>query len=234
MNKGKLGVLGGMGPQATAIFYQRIITHTQADTDQEHIPMLILSDSQIPDRTAALLSGEVSDVKERLLADARVLEAWGAAAIALPCNTSHAFVPWLQEKIGIPIVNMIEETAAALRAGRAKRVGILATDGTLRMGLYHAALERAGLCPVDPPPQIQELVMHVIYDEIKRGERGSGANLAAIGDALGDLGCDRAVLACTELSVCKDWHHLSDFYLDAMDVLARRCITACGYPLRNK
>lgn len=234
MNRGKLGVLGGMGPQATAIFYQRIIAHTRAHTDQEHIPMLILSDSQVPDRTAALLSGDTAEVKARLLADARVLEGWGAAAIALPCNTSHAFVPWLQGEIGIPIVNMIEETAAALHAGGAHRVGVLATDGTLRMGLYHAALTRAGIEPVNPPPQIQKLVMAVIYDQIKRGERGDGAALAAIGEALRVLGCDRAVLACTELSVCKDWHHLSDFYLDAMDVLARRCISLCGYPLRKE
>lgn len=233
MNKGKLGVLGGMGPQATALFYQRIIDRTRADTDQEHIPTLILSDTGIPDRTAALLAGDTEEVKTRLLADARVLESWGASVIAIPCNTSHAFVPWLQGQIHIPIIHMVWETAAALRADGARRVGILATDGTLRMGLYHAALEREGLEPVSPPPEIQRLVMGVIYDEIKRGRRGGGEALAAIDAALRELGCDRAVLACTELSVCKDWHHLSGFYLDAMDVLARRCVESCGYPLRE-
>lgn len=234
MDKGKLGVLGGMGPQATAVFYQRIIDRTLAATDQEHLPMLILSDTQIPDRTAALLREDTAEVEERLLSDARLLEGWGATAIALPCNTSHAFLPRLQSKVAVPIVNMIEETAAVLKVSRAKRVGILATDGTLAMGLYHAALKKAGVEPVSPPPDTQKLVMAVIYDQIKKGEEGDPATLAAIDTALHDLGCDRAVLACTELSVCKDWHHLPDFYLDAMDVLADRCIALCGYPLRKK
>ena len=233
MDKGKLGVLGGMGPQATAVFYQRIIDHTLATTDQEHLPMLILNDTQIPDRTAALLSGDTQEVEERLLADAKVLEDWGATAIAVPCNTSHALLPQLLGRVAVPIVNMIEETAAALRSSGAKRVGILATDGTLRMGLYHAALKRAGMEPVSPPPDTQKRVMAVIYDQIKKGERGSETDLAAIDSSLRALGCDRAVLACTELSVCKDWHHLPDFYLDAMDVLADKCISICGYPLRN-
>ena len=234
MDKGKLGVLGGMGPQATAIFYQRLIDHTLAAADQEHLPTLILSDSQIPDRTAALLSGDTQAVEERLLADAKVLENWGATAIAVPCNTSHAFLPGLQGKISVPIVNMIQETAAALRSSGAKRVGILATDGTLSMGLYHAALKRVGIEPVSPSPETQKLVMDLIYNQIKKGERGKGATLVAIDAALHGLDCDRAVLACTELSVCKDWHHLPDFYLDAMDVLADKCITMCGYPLRKK
>ena len=233
MDKGKLGVLGGMGPQATAVFYQRIIDHTLAHTDQEHLPILLLSDTQIPDRTAALLREDTAEVEARLLADAKVLEDWGATVIAVPCNTSHAFLPRLQSKVAVPIVNMIEETAAALKASGAKRVGLLATDGTLRMGLYHAALKKAGMEPVSPPPGLQELIMDLIYNQIKKGERGSLAILDAIDATLSGMGCDRAVLACTELSVCKDWHHLPDFYLDAMDVLADKCITACGYPLRS-
>ena len=233
MDKGKLGVLGGMGPQATAVFYQRLIDHTLATTDQEHLPMLILSDTQVPDRTAALLSEDTAEVEARLLADAKVLEGWGATAIAIPCNTSHAFLPRLQSKVSVPMVNMIEETAAALKASGAQRVGILATDGTLRMGLYHAALKKVGIEPVSPPPALQEFVMHLIYHQIKRGERGNLEQMAAMDTAFRTMDCDRAVLACTELSVCKEWHHLSDFYLDAMDVLADKCITLCGYPLRH-
>ena len=233
MNKGKLGVLGGMGPQATLLFYQRVIDFTFADTDQEHIPTLILSDSEMPDRTAALLSGNTGPVRDRLLRDAKLLEDWGARCIAIPCNTSHAFVPWLQEQTGIPIINMIEETATALKAMGCKRAGILATDGTIRQGLYHAACEKAGVEAVSPPEEAQRLVMQVIYDEIKKGEKGSREKFAAVSKVLRDLGCDRAVLACTELSVYRDWHNLSDFYVDAMDVLARRCVEKCGYPLRD-
>ncbi len=222
-----------MGPQATQMFYQRVLDRTEAHRDQDHIPTLILSDTQMPDRTAAILSGEVAPCVERLLADARLLESWGAACIAIPCNTSHTFIPRVQTQLSIPIVNMIAETAAALKAMGARRVGILATDGTLRMGLYRAACEAQGLDAVDPEAETQGLVMSVIYDEIKKGEKGSREKFAAIDAALRAMGCDRAVLACTELSVYKDWHGLPGFYLDAMDVLAQRCVEMCGYPLRN-
>lgn len=233
MKDGKLGVLGGMGPQATQMFYQRVLDRTDADIDQDHIPTLILSDTQMPDRTAALLSGNTGPSLRRLIADARVLESWGATCIAIPCNTSHAFIPDMEKELTVPIVNMIAETAKVARAAGARRVGILATDGTIRMGLYHAACEREGLEAVSPPPEAQKLVMSVIYDEIKKGEKGSREKFAAIDAALRQAGCDRAILACTELSVYKDWHGLPAFYIDAMDVLAQRCVEVCGYPLRH-
>ncbi len=232
MNKGKLGVLGGMGPQATYLFYRRVVELTAAGRDQEHIQTLILSDTQMPDRTAAILSGDTGPVYERLLADARFLESWGAACIAIPCNTSHTFVPRLQKELNVPIVNMIEETAAALKALGAKRVGILATDGTLRSGLYHAACGALGMECVSPTPEVQKLVMEVIYDQVKGGRPVQPGHLATIDAALREWGCDYGVLACTELSVCEGWEALGCAYLDAMDVLAARCVERCGYPLR--
>lgn len=232
MQKGKLGVLGGMGPQATELFYRRVVELTAAEKDQEHIETLILSDTQMPDRTAAILSGDTGPVYARLLADAKFLESWGAARIAIPCNTSHTFVPRLQGELRVPIVNMITETAAALKTLGAKRVGILATDGTIRMGLYHAACGEAGVEAVSPPEEAQKLVMSVIYDEVKGGRPVSPGKLSAIDAALVELGCDHGVLACTELSVCEGWNKLRCSYLDALDILARRCVTACGYDIQ--
>lgn len=232
MQKGKLGILGGMGPQATELFYRRVVEFTAASKDQEHIETLLLSDTQMPDRTAAILSGDTAPVRERLLADAKFLESWGAACIAIPCNTSHTFIPRLQEELGIPIVNMITETAAALKALGCKRVGVLATDGTVRMGLYQAACAVLGVEAVTPPPEIQRLVMSVIYDEVKGGRPVSPDKLSAIDAALVEMGCDYGVLACTELSVCPGWGRLECNYLDALDVLARRCVELCGYRLK--
>lgn len=232
MKQGKLGVLGGMGPQATLLFYQMIVDHTAAHSDQEHIPTLILSDTQIPDRTVAILSGDAEEVRTHLIRDAKTLEAWGAAAIAIPCNTSHAFLPWLQERLSVPVVNMIEETAAHLAALGARRVAVLATDGTLQMGLYKKALEAHGMEAVYPRVTLQRQVMSIIYDDVKGGRPIAGDKLPTVGEAMKALGCDRAVLACTELSVCRVALGLGDFYVDAMDVLARRCVEVCGYPLR--
>ena len=233
MNRqGKLGVLGGMGPQATQVFYQFVLDRTDAAGDQEHLPAVILSDTGIPDRTAAILSGDTEGVYRRLLEDARLLEGCGCTAIAIPCNTSHYFADALQGEIGVPIVHMLRETAAMLSAQGKKRPGILATDGTIQTGLYQKECAAFGMEAVSPDPDTQKLVMSVIYDEIKRGEKGSRDKFAKIDRAIRRMGCDCAVLACTELSVFSTYHPLPPFYADAMMVLAERAVERCGYPLR--
>ena len=228
----KLGVLGGMGPQATQVFYQFVLDRTDAARDQEHLPAVILSDTGIPDRTAAILSGDTEGLYRRLLGDARLLEGCGCTALAIPCNTSHYFLDRLQGEIGVPVIHMLRETAAALAAQGKKRPGILATDGTIQTGLYQKECAAVGLDAVPPDPETQKLVMSIIYDEIKQGEKGSRDKFAKIDRAIRRMGCDCAVLACTELSVFATYHPLPPFYVDAMMVLAERAVEKCGYPLR--
>lgn len=229
----KLGVLGGMGPQASQTFYQFVLDRTDASKDQEHVPTLILSDTGMPDRTAAILSGNTAPLYSRMLDGARLLEKCGCTVLAIPCNTSHYLVDRLQGEIGIPILHMIRETAKLLAAQGKKRPGVLATDGTIRTGLYQKEFAALGLEAAVPDPDTQKLVMSIIYDEIKQGEKGSREKFARIDKAIRRLGCDCAVLACTELSVFATWHPLPPFYIDAMMVLAERAIAACGYPLRT-
>ena len=234
MKEQKLGILGGMGPQATQVFYQFVLDRTDAARDQDHLPTLILSDTKMPDRTAAILGGEEDRerVFQRLLTDARLLESAGCTAIAVPCNTSHFFLDRVQEQIGIPILHMIRETAKVLAGQGLKRPGILATDGTIQTGLYQKEFAAFGIETVTPRPQVQKLVMSIIYDEIKQGERGSREKFAQIDRAIRAAGCDCAILACTELSVFATYHALPPFYLDAMMVMAERAVVQCGYPLR--
>ena len=231
----RLGVLGGMGPQATNTFYQFVIDRTDAQTDQEHVNALILSDSEMPDRTSAILSGGEAreGVYRRLLADARLLEGAGCTCIAVPCNTSHFFLDRVQGEIGIPILHMIRETARLLAVQGLKRPGILATDGTIQTGLYQAEFSAVGIEAVVPSTQAQELVMSLIYDDVKAGRDGDPQKFAAIHEDLLAQGCDCGVLACTELSVFADKHHLPPFYTDAMAVLAERAVEACHKPLRH-
>ena len=231
----RLGVLGGMGPQATNTFYQFVIDRTDAQTDQEHVNALILSDSEMPDRTSAILSGGEAreGVYRRLLADARLLEGAGCTCIAVPCNTSHFFLDRVQEEIGIPILPMIRETARLLAVQGLKRPGILATDGTIQTGLYQKEFSAAGIEAVVPSTQAQELVMSLIYDDVKAGRDGDPQKFAAIHEDLLAQGCDCGVLACTELSVFADKHHLPPYYTDAMAVLAERAVEACHKPLRH-
>jgi aspartate racemase len=231
--EGILGVLGGMGPQATNTFYQRIIDRTQAESDQEHLRVLIWSDAKIPDRTAGILGGREEEVFRHLLADAKLLEQMGATVLAIPCNTSHYFADRLQAQLKIPLIHMIRETVAAIQASGKKKVGILATDGTVRTGIYQDALTQAGLTPVTLPENLQKTVMSIIYDEIKRGETGSREKFGEIDAYLRAQGCDCAILGCTELSVYRVLHSLPPYYIDAMEVLAEQAILRCGKELRN-
>ena len=229
----KLGVLGGMGPQATQVFYQFVLDRTDAVRDQDHLPALILSDTKVPDRTRAILSGETEELYQRLLGDARLLARCGCTAIAIPCNTSHYFVDRLQGEVEVPILHMIRETARELARQGKMRPGILATDGTIQTGLYQKECAAVGMEAVAPDPESQKLVMSIIYDEIKQGEQGSREKFAQIDRSIRRAGCDCAILACTELSVFSTYHNLPPFYLDAMAVLAERAVTMCGYPLRT-
>ena len=110
MKEARLGILGGMGPQATQDFYQRILDRTDAACDQEHLPTLILSDTGMPDRTAAILGGDAEGCYRRLLAGAQLLERGGCTLLAVPCNTSHFFAGRLQGELSIPLVHMPRET----------------------------------------------------------------------------------------------------------------------------
>lgn len=233
--EGILGVLGGMGPQATNTFYQRIIDRTQAEKDQEHLQVLIWSDAKIPDRTAGILAGPeaAEQVYQALLDGARLLERAGCTVLAIPCNTSHYFADRLQAQLKIPLIHMIRETVAAIQAMGKKTVGILATDGTVRTGIYQKELTAAGLTPVTLPEELQGVVMSIIYDEIKRGETGSREKFGEVDAWLRQAGCDCAILGCTELSVYRALHSLPPYYMDAMEVLAEQAILRCGKQLRN-
>ena len=233
--EGILGVLGGMGPQATNTFYQRIIDRTQAETDQEHLRVLIWSDAKIPDRTAGILGtpDQAEAVYAALLAGAKLLEGAGCPVLAIPCNTSHYFADRLQAQLRIPIIHMIRETVAAIQAMGTKTVGILATDGTVQTGIYQKELTAAGLTPVTLPERLQKTVMSIIYDEIKKGETGSREKFGEVDAWLRQAGCDCAILGCTELSVYRALHSLPPYYMDAMEVLAEQAILRCGKQLRN-
>ena len=229
----RLGILGGMGPQATQLFYQWILDRTEADCDQEHLPALILSDTEMPDRTAAILSGNTEPVYQRLLADARTLQDCGCCCIAIPCNTSHYFVDRLQENLTIPILHMPKAAVARLAAKGKRKAAILATDGTIATGIYHRACEAQGIEPWSPDEKTQKRVMSLIYDEIKRGEKGSRSTFESIDRAVRTAGCDCAILGCTELSVYRAYHGLPERYVDAMEVLVEDCILFCGKKLRE-
>ncbi len=230
-NQGKLGILGGMGPLATQVCYQRIVNKTKASCDQEHLPTVILCDTGMPDRTSAILSGDEQPVLDRMMADAQSLATMGCTAMAIACNTAHHFAHQLE--LPIPLVDMIQEAVSAMKAKGYTRIGVMATDGTIQAGIYQKECERQGLEMIAPSADAQKLVMSLIYDDIKSGGTGNPETFAKIDADFRAKQCDGVILACTELSVYIEYHEVPDYYVDAMDALSVACIKACGYSLRD-
>ena len=232
----KLGVIGGMGPAATARLMARIVDFTWADCDQEHLDVTVLCRPQIPDRTAFLLgtSGATSFV-EPMRQAARQLEALGCTVLACPCNTSHARAPEVASALERAwLVSMVDEAARLLARAGCRRVGLPATEGTVATGVYERALARAGVAMAIPDSAVQRLVSEIIYDGVKAGRAPGTGCLDPACSAFFRCGCDAVVLGCTELSCLGAGAACGGMdVLDALDVLAVACVRECGAPLRE-
>jgi aspartate racemase len=193
-----IGILGGMGPAATIEFFRRLVAATPAAIDQAHVRILIDNNPHVPDRTSAIF-GTGPDPGPTLAQMACQLQAWGADLLTMPCNTGHAFKAAIQDAVTIPFVDMIEETVKRLDV---ETTGLLATTGTIRMKLYHAACERQGIRLLIPNRKNQELVMDVIR-RVKAGGSGNSVReyAAAVIGRLAERGAEAVIAGCTEISL---------------------------------
>ncbi|MCL6454181.1 MAG: amino acid racemase [Alicyclobacillus sp.] len=195
-----IGVLGGMGPLATVDMMHKIILNDPAPTDQAHLHVIVDCDPKIPDRTAAILEGGADPVP-RMVASARRLVQAGADVIVMACNTAHYFYDQVQASIPVPILHMQREAAAfAVRAGY-RKLGLLASTGTVRTGLYQACFHTFGVDIVTPDDALQASVMQGIR-AVKAGDldRGAAAFQAA-GQALLAAGAEAVIAGCTEIPI---------------------------------
>lgn len=232
----KLGILGGMGPMATQLLYKMIIENTYAQKDQEHLDMIILNHATIPDRTEAIKSGETAEVLKTLSDDVLMLRENGCKAIAIPCNTSHYFYDELQKKVDIPIINMVRSAVLDVIESKPgiKKIGILATDGTLFSDIYKKECQKLGVLAVYPDEEIQKISMDIIYNQIKKGEKGNPSDFLKIENHLKEKGSEAAILACTEFSCYKENNGVSDFYTDALESLCKKSIVMCGGTIKGE
>ncbi|MFF4357622.1 aspartate/glutamate racemase family protein [Streptomyces sp. NPDC001604] len=197
-----IGILGGMGPAATADFYAKLVATTPGTSDQDHLRTVIWSDPTIPDRTEALLGGG-PDPTPWLLDGSRVLREAGATVIAIPCNTAHAFVPRIADQVGLPIVHMIGEVARHLTAlsPRIRTAGLLATTGTVRAELYQEWLDRSGIRLVLPDADSQDHEVMAAIHAVKAGIRDDRTTelLTRAARRLTEQGAQAVVAGCTEI-----------------------------------
>lgn len=221
-----IGVIGGMGPLATADFYLRLVRATPAETDQNHLHVLIDSNAAIPDRTAAI-EGRGPDPTPMLVETAQRLVRAGAEVLAMPCNSAHAFLDAIRRAVPVPVLDMMAEVAAAAAALRPApaTVGLLATAGTVRQRLYEHALARRGIGVLLPDAAGQRVVSQAIAS-VKAGDTGPAVR-ARVRGAAADLvraGAGAIVLGCTELPLLLDPGDAAVPILDGTEILARAAV----------
>jgi aspartate racemase len=233
MEKKVLGIIGGVGPLATMLLGEMIVKRTKANTDQQHVNMVITNNTSIPDRTTYILDRSKANPVPVMISDAAKLKSIGAEVLAVPCNTAHSFYHDIQQGANMQVLHMINETAKRAAQIGAKKVGILATTGTLTTSVYQLACQNAGVQPIVPDEETQEMVMSVIYDDVKAGRPVDFLKWQQIINKLEGLGCDRIILGCTELSIVKKELNLDETYIDSLMVLAESAILACGYKLND-
>ena len=229
-----LGVIGGLGPIATAHFMELIIRMTDAQTDQEHLDMIIYNRPSNPDRTGYILDPTKPNPLPEMVRVGNALARQGAQLIAIPCMTAHYFHRELTRYIEAPIVHAIHETAVHLKKHGITRAGIMATDGTIRSKLFQQELQKHGILPVIPGPEGQKCVMRVIYDDIKANRPVEMDKFDRAAWELRDAGAQAIILGCTELSLVKRDYPIGAGYLDAMEVLAQTCVVRCGGKLKEE
>lgn len=229
-----LGVIGGLGPLATAYFYELVSRMTDANLDQEHIEIFIISRPQIPDRTDFILGRSADSPLPYLIEVGKALGTMGADYIAVPCITAHYFHEELSRNVNTPIINIISETVKYLKSHDVKHVGIMATEGAIESRLFQNELIKHDIEPIVPSTYGQSLVTDIIYKNVKAGTPVNMDSFYTVTDELGKNGADTIILGCTELSMIKREEHLRHGFLDALEVLAMCSVTACDAKLKKE
>jgi aspartate racemase len=199
-----VGIIGGMGPEATVDLMLRVIKATPALDDADHIRMIVDNNPKIPSRIKALQDG-IGESPGPCMADmARKLAAWGADFLVIPCNTAHYYYSEVQSEVEIPVLHMIELTASRVVQDNPgiKTAGVMATTATLKTGLYSTALGRHGIKVIYPSEDLQNRLMESIRT-IKTGKYGKPEveKLKAAAESLVAENAQALILACTELSI---------------------------------
>jgi aspartate racemase len=230
MKEGIIGILGGMGPEATLYLFQKIIKNTGAARDRDHFRVLIDNNPKIPDRTPAIL-GQGESPLPMMIVTAKNLEKSGADFITIPCVSAHYFIEGLRRAISVPVISIIDEIAAEIqrRLPEIKRIGLIATTGTVRAGLFQERLSETDVEVLVPPEEIQEhLVMSAIYGKsgIKAGFISSEnkEKILKASNEMIERGAEGIIGGCTEVPLVVQQNDTEVPFFDSLDILALAAI----------
>jgi aspartate racemase len=233
MSEKVIGILGGMGPEATLDCFAKIIKNTPARTDQEHLRIVIDSNPKVPDRTAAI-TGKGESPVPILVAGCRALQQAGADFIIIPCVSAHFFLEEVRQQITLPILSIFDVVAETIIRDHAeiKTVGMMGTTGTITGGLFQKRLAADNIKTIVPAETRQAKVMAAIYDiknsQPARSRAQITSDLMAIAEDLISKGARGIIAGCTEIPLALNQKHLSVPYFDALTILARAAILKAG------
>lgn len=234
-NNKTVGVMGGLGPMATVYFFDMVVRLTDATIDQDHIDMIIANRATTPDRTDYIIGNSSENPVDILIKDAKKLEQYGTDFLVITCNTAHYFYEKISNSVNIPVINIVEETVKYAKEKGHKKLGILATTGNVQTKLYQNMCEKYDIDYEVLDELKQKIVMDIIYKDIKSGKSADMNKFNIVIDYLKESNCDGAILGCTELSILKNDNNLDDeFYIDSLEVLARKTINACEKKSKKK
>ena len=223
-----LGILGGLGPMSGIYFCEMLTRHTYATKDSEHLNFLLSSRADTPDRSSFILGLSDEDPTPRMRSEAKRLEAAGAELLVIPCNTAHYFYSKVSEAVDIPILNIIEETAKLCALENIKKVGVLATEGTIKSGAYKDIFNAYGIELEALTVQEQDFITKTIFERIKSGLDPDVEKFTSLCYDLLNGRCDRVILGCTELSLIKKEHQLPPQIIDSLEVLCISALKICN------
>ena len=226
----KLGVIGGMGPLATVNFYERVVLNTEAKCDNEHIDMIVLNHSTMPDRTKCIIENRKTEFLEAIKKDFAILENIGVEAVAIPCNTSHYFYDEFKKLTDLKIINMIEETILEVKKSGVKKISVFGTLGTLNSKVYEKYAKEYELEVKEVSEADKQAVMDIIYN-IKETNNLDNKQFTDILNRY----CDDetvGIIACTELSLLDIPEYINT--VDALNVLVKRSIELSGAGVKNR
>lgn len=224
----KLGVIGGLGPMATALFMKMIIEMTDAESDQDHIEMIIYNCPQIPDRTGYILGKTTLSPVPEMIRIGRKLAIEGVELIAVPCVTASYFYEELATGIRVPVIDILREVCNCLKKRNIRCVGLMATSGTIAGGVFRKTLAESGFDLILPDAEAQEDIMHIIYENVKANRSVEMDRFDRAAQQLKDAGAETIILGCTELSVVRENCSLGPEYLDVMRLMAKSAVERCG------
>jgi aspartate racemase len=222
-----VGILGGMGPEATVDLFSKILKATPIRTEQDHLRIVIDNNPKIPNRSQAVLSGRTEEVIALLQETARNLERAGVDFIVMPCNTAHTFFPRIEEAVSIPVVSMVEETVRSLRETlpSVQKAGVMATTGTVKAGMYAKALSSRGIETLLPDGTDQDAVMDsVMAIKEEGGHARAKEALRGIAGRLVERGAEAIIAGCTEIPLALKREDVSVPFFDSTEILSKSVV----------